>query len=55
MNLLPMYSQCGYVTERDVSATVHASALSIPCSTNLSEAEQSLVIDKIREFLSEAS
>ena len=52
INTLPMYEQCTYVNTNDTSAKIHASALSIPCSTNLSDTEQDTVIQTIRNFFS---
>lgn len=50
MNSLVMYRDRLYFSEKDVSAQVHAQALSIPCSTNLTAEDQLLVVDKIVEF-----
>lgn len=50
MNTLPMYENCHYVSRGDVSATVHQSALSLPCSTNLTREDQNFVIQKIHNF-----
>ena len=50
MNTLPMYENCRYVSRDDVSARVHQSALSLPCSTNLTPEDQNFVIQKIRNF-----
>ena len=50
MNTLPMYEHCNYVSRDDVSAAVHQSALSLPCSTNLPQEDQNFVIQKIHDF-----
>lgn len=50
MNTLPMYSSCTYVNDNDVSASIHKKALSIPCSTNLSDEDQCTVINEIKRF-----
>ena len=50
MNTLPMYANCTFVTENDCSALIHSKALSIPCSTNLSEKDQFTVIKEIKGF-----
>ena len=50
MSTLPMYEACHYISRDDVSTSVHQSALSIPCSTNLLREDQDFVIQKIRQF-----
>ena len=50
MSKLPMYASVTYVNEADVSGAVHARALSIPCSTSLSEADQERVIAEVKKF-----
>ena len=50
MNQLPMYSDNIYINENDVSSKVHSSALSIPCSTNISDSELEQVAETIKEF-----
>ena len=50
MNQLPMYAGMEYVNDGDVSRDVHARALSIPCSTNLSERDQDRVIAEIQRY-----
>lgn len=50
MNQLPMYKNNLYVTHNDVSARVHGSALSIPCSTNILKSELEKVVATIKMF-----
>lgn len=50
MSTLPMYESCHYISSDDISSSVHQSALSIPCSTNLASEDQNFVIQKIRQF-----
>lgn len=50
MNQLPMYSNKIYINLNDVSASVHSSALSIPCSTNIVENDLQKVVSTIKSF-----
>ena len=50
MNHLPMYSNCLYITETDVSNYIFESCLSIPCSTNILDVELERVVDTIKDF-----
>ena len=50
MNQLPMYSNKIYINLNDVSASVHGSALSIPCSTNIVENDLQKVVSMIKSF-----
>lgn len=50
MNQLPMYSNKIYINLNDVSASVHSSALSIPCSTNITENDLEKVVSTIKSF-----
>ena len=50
MNQLPMYSKNLYINCNDISARVHDMALSIPCSTNITENDLQLVVSKIKNF-----
>ncbi len=50
MNKLPMYSNCSYISSNSISERVHLRALSIPCSTNISQPELEEVIKKIKDF-----
>lgn len=50
MNQLPMYNSNLYVNHSDVSARVHGSALSIPCSTNILKSDLEKVVSKIKSF-----
>lgn len=55
MNQLPMYSNCIYVNNKDVSSKIHAHAISIPCSTNISNNEKLEVVTKIKGFFAKES
>jgi perosamine synthetase len=50
MNQLPMYKKDLYVHHSDISAKVHDRALSIPCSTSISEADLEKVVSTIKQF-----
>ena len=50
MNQLPMYSNNLYINDRDVSESVHSTALSIPCSTNISESDLEKIVSTIKSF-----
>ncbi len=50
MNQLPMYSNKIYINFNDVSANVHKTALSIPCSTNILESDLEKVVHTIKSF-----
>jgi perosamine synthetase len=50
MNQLPMYRENLYVHHSDISARVHGSAVSIPCSTSISEADLKQVVSCIKQF-----
>ncbi|MDB2416006.1 LegC family aminotransferase [Pseudomonadales bacterium] len=50
MNQLPMYSNSLYINDIDVSAGVHDTALSIPCSTNILESDLEKVVASIKMF-----
>ena len=50
MNQLPMYKNNIYVNHSDVSARVHGSALSIPCSTNILKSDLEKVVSTIKLF-----
>ena len=50
MNQLPMYKNNLYVNHCDVSARVHGSALSIPCSTNILKSDLEKVVATIKTF-----
>ena len=50
MNQLPMYSNCIYVNNDDISSNIHSRALSIPCSTSISDNEKLEVVTKIKGF-----
>ena len=50
MNKLPMYCNNLYVSNYDISASIHKTALSIPCSTNISNIELEKVTQTIKNF-----
>ena len=50
MNELPMYQDCFYVSSDNISSQIHQKALSIPCSTGISDHEIEEVIEKIKLF-----
>lgn len=50
MNQLPMYKNNVYVNHNDVSAKVHRSALSIPCSTSILKRDLEEVVSTIKIF-----
>ena len=50
MNQLPMYSNNLYINHSDVSASVHGTALSIPCSTNILGSDLEKVVSTIKIF-----
>lgn len=50
MSQLPMYKDCLFINSGDVSAATHRKALSIPCSTGISEIEVGIVVENIKTF-----
>jgi dTDP-4-amino-4,6-dideoxygalactose transaminase len=48
MNRLPMFESAVYINDVDQSGKLYSEALSVPCSTNLTDDEQSMVIDAIK-------
>ena len=50
MNQLPMYKNNLYVNHSNVSARVHGSALSIPCSTSMAKSDLEKVVATIKTF-----
>lgn len=50
MNRLPMFANCPYINQSDVSGHLFERCLSLPCSTGLSNDEQETVIEKITAF-----
>ncbi|RYY57835.1 MAG: LegC family aminotransferase [Chitinophagaceae bacterium] len=48
MNKLPMYSTAPYITRKDLSDSIYNSCLSIPSSTNITDAELEIVAREIR-------
>ena len=49
MNKLPMYKNELYISKNDISDKVYNNSLSIPCSTNISNKELSMVVDCIKK------
>ena len=49
MNKLPMYKNELYISKNDISDKVYSNSLSIPCSTNISNKELSMVVDCIKK------
>jgi perosamine synthetase len=49
MNKLPMFKNELYITINDISDKVYNNSLSIPCSTNISNKELSMVVDCIKK------
>ncbi len=53
MNHLPMYKDCIYINKDDTSSKIHASSISIPCSTGISKNELKEVVKKIKDFFND--
>jgi dTDP-4-amino-4,6-dideoxygalactose transaminase len=49
MNKLPMFKNELYISVEDISGKVYNNSLSLPCSTNISEKELSMVVDCIKK------
>lgn len=52
MNQLPMYKDCIYISKNDNCKVIHETCLAIPCSTNITEEEMSIVVTEIKKALS---
>lgn len=52
MNKLPMYKDRLFITRNNISNKLHESALSLPCSTNITNNELEIVVKSIRKFFS---
>ena len=50
MNQLPMYKDCHYISKYDNCRSIHDNCLSIPCSTNITDAEIKKVVSTIKSF-----
>ena len=48
MNNLPMYKNCTYIQKKDVANYIYNTCLSIPCSTNITDEELSIVVKEIK-------
>ena len=55
MNELPMYKDCIYISKSNKSNKVHSRALSIPCSSGITDKELHEVVKKIKSFFKTAS
>jgi perosamine synthetase len=44
MNQLPMYKNCRYISDQDISDRVYRHCISIPSSTNLTDAQVEEVV-----------
>lgn len=51
MNMLPMFRDCVYVTEKDNAAYIYNTCLSIPCSTNITDDQLNVVAKEIKTAL----
>ncbi len=50
MNELPMFTDCEYITENEISKKIFNECISIPSSASLTESDQMKVIKLIRKF-----
>ena len=50
MDKLPMFSSCSYVTKDNVSERIQSSAISIPCSTNITMEQLYTVAKRIKKY-----
>jgi len=48
MNKLPMYKDCVYIQQKDNANYIYNTCLSIPCSTNITDEELSIVVKEIK-------
>ena len=48
MNKLPMYKDCVYVQQKDNADYIYNTCLSIPCSTNITDEDLSIVVKEIK-------
>jgi len=48
MNKLPMYKDCVYVQQKDHADYIYNTCLSIPCSTNITDEDLSIVVKEIK-------
>jgi perosamine synthetase len=55
MNQLPMYANCLYVSENDISKLIHENCLSIPCSTGIRNDELDRVVFTIKKFFDQCT
>jgi aminotransferase in exopolysaccharide biosynthesis len=51
MSMLPMYKDCVYIQKKDNSNYIYNTCLSIPCSTNITDEELSIVVREIKEAI----
>ncbi len=50
MNQLPMYKDCLYINQSDVSGEVFSQCISLPCSSHLTVEQQQTVIENVLAF-----
>jgi perosamine synthetase len=50
MNELVMFKNCLFVQQENISKSVYQNAISLPCSTNLTEKEQQIVIEAVKKY-----
>ena len=50
VNMLPMYKECCYKNNENISEKVHSSCLTIPCSTGINNKELEIVVETICNF-----
>lgn len=50
MNQLPMFKENHYIRESDVSNKIYETSVSIPCSTNITQEQLEIVVQKIKQF-----
>ncbi|MEM6376689.1 MAG: LegC family aminotransferase [Bacteroidota bacterium] len=55
MNQLPMFAHCQYIQNKDHSNQLYEKAISIPCSSGITDAELVQVKDSIQEFFQHSS
>ena len=51
VNMLPMYKECCYKNNDNISEKVHSSCLTIPCSTGINDKELEMVVETICNLL----
>lgn len=51
MNKLPMYKDCVYIQKKDNADYIYNTCLSVPCSTNITDEELSIIVKEIKEAI----